>query len=383
MPTADYQPPPPPVRGGAATSPPRREGTRSSADAESDDDDDDEPAPLTGLTAAAKRMLEDYPDSTHANRRPPHFVPDVRVPSTHHVHAFAAFGRHVCTGSHHVKVFDTLMSESPIFVVELRETGLEFRVKDPKVTAMCFRPSGCEADEGRFLWCGTKDGHLWELDIKTGQVTDTRAYVHASPVTGIFRHKNWLISLEETGKAHVFEVGKLHDGKHTENDRLIPQLSRTIRVTDKYNFAKLVCGRLWVSSGPANRSTTSAASKGPTIRVYEPCTDGSMPAPKTMFTSEWTGAVTSATIMPFRQDVVYLGHEGGFVSIWSAADLTCLQVLKISASDILALEGVGERLWAGNRKGQIHVYNIDEKPWQVTNVWTAHPWVIADPKSSG
>jgi hypothetical protein len=102
-----------------------------------------------------------------------------------------------------------------------------------------------------------------------------------------------------------------------------------------------------------------------------------------MFTSEWTGAVTSATIMPFRQDVVYLGHEGGFVSIWSAADLTCLQVLKISASDILALEGVGERLWAGNRKGQIHVYNIDEKPWQVTNVWTAHPWVIADPKSSG
>jgi hypothetical protein len=267
------------------------------------------------------------------------------------------------------------MSEVPIFIVDLRETGLELRVKDPKVTAMCFRPAACEVDEGRYLWCGTKDGHLWELDIKTGEVTDTRSFVHASAVIGIFRHHNWLISLEESGKAHVFEVGKREDSVTKEDVQKIPQLCRTIRITDKFNFAKLVCGRLWVSSGPANRSTTNAASKGPTIRVYEPCSPGTMAAAKSLFTTEWTGTVTSATMMPLRPNTVFLGHEGGFVSVWSAMDLACVQVLKISSSDILALEGVGESLWAGNRKGQIHVYNIDEKPWQVTNVWIAHPYV--------
>jgi hypothetical protein len=39
----------------------------------------------------------------------------------------------------------------------------------------------------------------------------------------------------------------------------------------------------------------------------------------------------------------------------------------------LSLEGVGERLWAGGRKGMISAYDVVPRPWLVTNAWNAHP----------
>lgn len=385
--TGVYQPPPPPTRSMAtsvsvSSTPPRRAGSGSlestprpiqhnghqDDESHDEDDDDDEGPAAPVMTSQAQRILDEYPDSTTANRRPPSFVPDVHVHPSHQIHAFAVHGRHVCTAAHHVKVYDTLMSNQPILVVDLRDTGLEFRIKEPRVTAMCFRPASKLADEGRYLWCGTKDGHLWELDIRTGEVTDTRQGAHGSAVAHILRYRQYLLTLEENGKLHVFEVDRDGDGP--------PTLLRTVRVSDRYTFARMIGSKLWTASAPPSRSTTNIASKGPTIRVYEPCAQGSMPPAKTLYATEWTGAVTSATFIPFRPSEVYLAHEGGYVSIWDAEEYTCLQVLKISSTDILACEGVGERLWTGNRKGQIQVYDISEKPWKTTNTWIAHQYVI-------
>jgi hypothetical protein len=178
------------------------------------------------------------------------------------------------------------------------------------------------------------------------------------------------LSLDESGRLHVFDI-PIAD---KEDTGIPPLLIRTIRISERTTFARLIRGQLWTATAPLTRSTTNAAaSKGPTIRVYEPCAEGSVPPNRTLFTTEWTGAVTSATILPLKPDTVYLGHEGGFVSIWSTEEMACVQVLKISASDILSLEGVGERLWAGNRKGLIHVYDVTQRPWLSTNVWIAHP----------
>ena len=381
-PTNGYIPPPPPVHtaiSGGVSSPPSRQESRHGShtgddskqnNLSSDEEDEAEPAPGPGISSVARRMLDEYPDSTHTNRRPPAFKPDIRINSMHHVNAFAVFGRYVCTGAHHVRIYDTLISDKPIFTVDLKDVDLEHRLKEPRVTAMCFRPVMNSADQGRYLWCGTKDGHLWELDIKSGIVTDTRAFVHASPVAYIFRHRRAILTLDEVGKLHVFEFSSGVTGDGIEGR---PDLTRSLRITDKYSFAKMILGKLWTSSAPANRSTTNTASRGAAIRVFEPCASGGMPPGKTVFTSEWTGAVTSATILPLKPDEVYLGHEGGYVSIWSSENLNCLQTLKISSTDILALEGVGQRLWAGNRKGQIHVYDVSQIPWRTTNTWIAHP----------
>ena len=378
--TADsYIPPPPPLRStvaGVFASPPRRETTKNT-EVSSEEGEEEDTVPGASLNSVNKRMLEDSPNSTHANRCPPAYVPDIRISSPHHVHSFTVFGRYVCTGAHHVRIYDTQMSDRPIFTVDLKDVGLDFRIKEPRVTAMCFRPVNDTADEGRFLWCGTKDGHLWELDIKTGKVTDTRSFVHASAVVNIFRYRKWLLTLEESGKLLVFEIAETVEGGNAENKKVMPELVRSHRLPEKFTFAKMIRGKLWMSSAPANRSTTDASSRGASIRVFQPCATDPMPPGSTIFTSEWTGAVTSATLMPLKPGEVYLGHEGGFVSSWSEDDLACLRVFKISSSDILALEGVGQRLWAGNRKGQIHVYDVAVMPWQVTNIWTAHP-LVAD-----
>ncbi|ADV22632.1 type I inositol-1,4,5-trisphosphate 5-phosphatase 1 [Cryptococcus gattii E566] len=375
------------VGGGGGGSPPRRSNTitrkgsvtqeKYSASAISlslgekevysdEDDEPEEPGAVTNLSAQAKRMLDEYPDMTEANRRPPAFVPDIRIKECHHVSAFAVHGRYVCTGAHHVRVYDTQLSDHAISVVDLKETGLESRGKDPKVTAMCFRPGATEKEEGRYLWCGTKDGHLWELDISTGEVTSTKPFVHTSSISYIWRHRKNIISLDEGGKLLVFDVGDV-EGRP-------PTMARSLRIGDKFGFAKFLCGKLWTSSGPLTRSTTSSAtSKGPTVRIYDPCSPGQMPPPKTIFASEWAGAVTSATHMPLHRDTIFLGHEGGFVSVWDGKELVCKQVLKISSTDVLALEGVGEYLWTGNRKGQIHVFDVKEQPWLATNIWIGHP----------
>ncbi|WWD18987.1 hypothetical protein CI109_103444 [Kwoniella shandongensis] len=380
--------PPPPLRSAMvnnasfSASPPRRSNSDDKEDeVYSDEEDDQEEAtPIAGLSAQAKRLLEDFPDSTQANRRPPSFVPDTKIrDSTHHMSSYAVFGRYVCVGSHHVRIYDTQLSEHPIAVVDMKETGLDHKGKDPKITAMCFRPGATAAEEGRYLWCGTKDGHLWELDISTMSVSNTRSFAHATSICHIFRHRKMLLTLDDSGKLLVFEVGTA-EGK-------TPALIRTLRVGEKFTFAKMLCGKLWTSSGPAQRSTTSSATaRGPTVRIYDPCAAGTMPPAKSLFTTEWSGAVTAATYMPLQPEHIYLGHEGGFVSIWDAEALTCTQVLKISTTDILSLEGVGERLWAGNRKGQIQVFDINDRPWQTTNIWSAHPDIpvqtlIVDPYS--
>ena len=374
-PSADgYVPPVPPNRGPASgNSTPRRTPSIAST-SRADDDEDDQEDP-SGNSTSAQRATDDYPDSTYANRRPPAFNPPIRIHIPHHVYAFAVFGRYACVGSHTVRVYDTQLSDQPIYNIDLRETGLDFRIKEPRVSAMCFRPVCSAEDEGRYLWCGTTDGHLWELDIKTGQITDTRSFAHSSVVTNIFRYQKWFVSVEETGKAHIFKVGWIKEDLRDEDSK-IPQLFRTIRLGDRPNFTKLVGPRLWTATPPAVRSTTSSSAKGPTIKIYSPFEDGNSAIPVTVGTPEWSGAVTSATILPMQPDVVYLGHEGGFISMWDAETCENLSVSKVSASDILSLEGVGERLWAGNRKGHIHVYDVSAKPWTTTNTWDAHPYVF-------
>lgn len=292
------------------------------------------------------------------------------MPSTS-ITAFAVYGRYACVAHHHVKVYDTQLDQA-VLQIDQKDTGLDLRAKEPRITALGFRPCRDPANEGRYLWCGNKDGHLWEVDIKTGDVTATKPFVHASAVTYIMRHQYFALTLDDTGKLHVWEIPECGEKGEAGNFRLF----RTMRISDRVTFAKMIKGQLWTATAPAVRSTTNTAGvRGPTLRVYDVLTAGNAPPPRTCLTTEWTGAATSATVVPLQDpDTVYVGHEGGFVSLWNlvGTELSCVQVLKVSTTDILALEGVGDHLWAGNRRGQIYVWNIEEMPWRTSNMWTAH-----------
>jgi len=97
---------------------------------------------------------------------------------------------------------------------------------------------------------------------------------------------------------------------------------------------------------------------------------------RSVLPTEHLGAVTSGTILPSQPENVFIGHEGGHVSIWNRATddgiPVCVEVIKISTSDVMSLEGVNNRLWAGARNGMISAYDVVPRPWMVTNRWQAH-----------
>jgi len=92
-------------------------------------------------------------------------------------------------------------SADPPVIIDLnKDVRLEWKVDKPRVTAMDFRPTsgssmgGGQEEAGRYLWCGTRGGHLFEVDVWFGVVTDSRASAHTVGVQYIFRSGNGMVS---------------------------------------------------------------------------------------------------------------------------------------------------------------------------------------------
>ncbi|KAJ7815019.1 hypothetical protein B0H14DRAFT_1413397 [Mycena olivaceomarginata] len=55
-------------------------------------------------------------------------------------------------------------------------------------------------DPGCLLWIGTKDGHLVELDVRTGCVTAAKLAAHIHSIVCIFRHGHSMVTLDDADK---------------------------------------------------------------------------------------------------------------------------------------------------------------------------------------
>ncbi|KAG8855867.1 hypothetical protein FRB96_006689 [Tulasnella sp. 330] len=449
-------------------------------------------------TAPRNRGIDDLPDSSRSNRRPPFASLCLRadagdvlgVPApAKSVTAIA--GDLLCVGGHQmVMIYDLALfrpKESrksalkrkakqrvlglpsvpqPTRVINLTDVGLPAttmtRLGGERATghhihisAMGFAPPRRSGDGGasdvglgRYLWVGTRDGALIEVDTRTGEVTAAKTDVHRGVnVTHILRYKDAMVTLDEMGKALVFCTMATSDGGgggDQDDDGwtdlgaslLNSATPRLVRIADRQAFACLLYGRLWTSvgsmslgaggslesgigagggvgigavggaGGGTSAGSSSGSGRGSLIRVYDifsvasaqtsvdsgmelPSPASGSPATATSVTSNsnksgvllptesGVGAVTSATVLPTRPGQVYLGHEGGYITIWETSPpssstttpAACVATLKISTSDILCLEGVHNRLWCGYRNGSISAYDVETKPWTVTNVW--------------
>lgn len=389
-----YKPLPPPVRKATAAPPldlppSRRQASDPVSDEEggardygSDEDEDDDNTGCADLSYVPSsqqfKKVDDLPDFTMSNRRPPVLRPDsLKITGTggsHHITAFASSGGTVAVGSYHLRVYDVddQNEHGPSLLWDQKEMGLEVKAKDPKITALCFRPTVDEGEMARFLWCGSKDGHLWEVDVWGSAVIQSRSHAHAVPVSAIVKYRESMLTLDETGKALVYTMNE--GGSFNIN---IP--TQTLRLAERQSFVVLLGHQLWTSSGPvtSTSSVKTAASRGPTIRVYEPFGESLLGAGGKLLSLPDTvaGAVLSAAVIPSNVNLVFLGHEGGQISIWSKETLTCTKVLKISTSGVLSLVGIGSKLWAGSRTGGITVYDVETRPWTITNLWKAHECV--------
>ena len=356
--------PPPPMRTIALGDklPPPRHTTTPSSDEESGEED--EPRALA---------VDLMPDSSTSSRRPPQLAfrdgfSESRIHVHPHTGCIALSGTYVVVGhGHHIKVFDLAKSEVPLLNLDTKDIG----AKDSKVTCMEFRPTTCQTDRGYLLWVGTKEGHIFELDIRTGFIRGIKHSAHLHPTVHLFRHSRSMVTLDESGKALVFSP----DVSNQEDISLALTIPRVVRTTEKQDFVKMLDGKLWTAARADHHGALT--NKLPIIRVFDLFNSAS--TGRSLLPTEHVGPVTSATILPSQPGMVYVGHEEGFISMWELNTEDgyprCVEVMKVSVSDVLSLEGVSNRLWAGSRNGMISAYDVSQKPWLVTNCWNAHPGV--------
>ena len=330
---------------------------------------DEEPGDEDETRALAEDVI---PDSSTSSRRPPQLTfrdgseeeeeLDIRV--HFQTGCVALFGTYVVVGhDHRIKIFDLAKSDQPLLKLDTKDIG----AKDSKVSCMEFRPTSVEEDKGYLLWVGTREGHIFELDIRTGFVKGFKQSAHHHDIVHIFRHSRSMVTLDESGKALIFSPVV------ADQDISLTQTTpRVVRTTEKQDFAKMLDGKLWTAISSEYHSHLTV--KSPTIRVFDIFNTANTEI--SLLPTEHVGPVTSATILPSQPGMVYVGHEEGCISMWeidTEAGYRCVDVMKVSSSDLLSLEGVSNRLWAGSRDGTISAYDVSQKPWLVTNYWIAHP----------
>ncbi|KAJ7581477.1 Endonuclease/exonuclease/phosphatase [Mycena floridula] len=294
--------------------------------------------------------VDSLPDSSRSSRLPP----EARFPfSAAQVHVTAYTGSVLVSGmfvivasQQHIRIFDLGKQESSVFYMDSKEM---IGVGHCKISAM-------EMKDHFHIWVGTKEGHLFEIDVRNGTTTSVKLAAHLHAVNYILRCGKAMLSMDDSGKVLVYSGN-------------VQSAPRVLRVFEKVDFAKVVHGKLWTASKADMHGTTQ---RTPVIRVY----DVNSGSAKSIWAPETTlGPVLSLAAVPSRPNAVYIGHQGGFVSVWGlegAEGPKFVEAVKISSSDVLCLEGVNNRLWAGGRAGMISAYDVESKPWAVTNSWMAH-----------
>ncbi|KAJ8295387.1 T-complex protein 1 subunit alpha [Rhodotorula toruloides] len=370
--TTPYVPPPPPTRSAAAGDrPPVRPNIKSANDYGSSEDEDDESA-----------RSQEYPDATFANRRPPVLRQRRHVQATNIFSAWTVRSEKVVTAHHRIHLWRP--SETKVAA-----DSLEVASDPQKFVALEWRAADAERaeDEGRYVWAGTKEGAIWEIDLERMVVSGSRTNAHAGPVVGIYRLGRAMVTVDESGKVLFWGASAENEGKAASLSAIPAQH----RVPDRQNFVALVGDELWTSSGPVTKAGAPAvAMRSPQIRVFDPAgikgAFSSLSRPLVTPESAGSiGAVTSHAIIPEQSHLVYLAHDNGYVSVWERGSYACVKVQRISPYGVTALTGVRKYLWAGFRSGHINVYDVSSDVWVVTKSWKASKdpitRLVVDPSS--
>ncbi|TIB96890.1 DNase I-like protein [Wallemia mellicola] len=333
---------------------------------ESDQDDHYEIDESSVAGPQSRRAPGVLPDVSQANRRKPFLKGFHPVNSKTQFYSAATSNNLVVTGSHHVRIYDAMNmngNDAPFF---------ETAERDTKITSITFKQSNSS-----MFWGGTKDGSLFEMDSIDGKAYDWSMHQHTSAIIGIWRLNNHMITLDDTGTLKVWLPVTHEDGSTSPT---LNSPHKLFKVNADITFVNFLGDKLWLASS-ASHNSESNTSRSITVRVYDPVgavyggtfnltPNGVMPT-----STVQQLAVTSGTIIPSIPSNVYLGHQGGFVSVWSASEYDFRSVTKVSSTQVDALAGVGGYLWAGFHSGKINVLDTNQgsiTDWRVVQTWQAH-----------
>lgn len=374
--------PPPPIRsapGSASVTPRRPSSPLDEAMRDSDDEDADEAA-----EAAALRSQES-PDSTFANRRPPILTGQHTIRPAHPFVSFALRSKILVTGHTHLSIWHPSRTSQRAGQVILSRQEI-------RITAVAFvEPDYRKA--GDLVWCATREGHLFAVDVHLEQVVESKPYAHSQPITHLFRNKSSMISVDESGKVNVW--GNAHSGSRPS----LADPPQTFRFGERPVYIGLVGTEIWTAYGSlaqagntAPLSASNMPGRGPSVRVWDPTGDRVWAiTPKPVPAGESSnrpslGNVTASAIVPENEGFVYLAHDNGCVSIWDRQTHECVKVQRVSTYAITCLAGIGRLLWMGFRNGFINIYDVLSDPWMVQKAFRAHTnepvaHIVVDPAS--
>ena len=288
--------------------------------------------------------ISEYPDSSQANRRPPHFHQGAQeIPTKFDSRVFDICGQYVCTTGYVTRVWD-LSRGGQIFSLSHGETV--------KMLSAAFKPGQSLEEEGNRLWIGSNIGELHEIDIPTQAIVATSPVHNRREVIRILRHKKDLWTLDDDGKLFVWraEEFRMPSLKYSRPSHRVPK---------GHTFSMTVQDKLWYATGRE-------------IRVFRPGDDISFSVLPKPLSQSGTGDVTSGAYSSRQGNRVYLGHADGKVSLYSTGEYVCIGVVKASDYKINAMSFVGDNLWAAYKTGKIYVYDTSSTPWKVKKDWRAH-----------
>lgn len=286
-----------------------------------------------------------YPDSSHANRRAPIYGGPIHEFSTkNRVEAVGIYGDILIVSSTFTKVID-LQTGNVIWT---------FNHSDVKVCTIGFKPSADLNMQGRIAWLGTKEGHLWEIDIDDQAILHKRSNAHMSAISVIEPVGKNLWTISEDGKVCVW-------------DRFINDTPKAFRMAPNFKALCIVDDTIWCGR---NRQ----------IHVYHPTPTGDeqfnlTSRPLSCFPlapGKAGGDFTCAAYLKSFPDYVLFGHEDGTVTVFSRSKNAPIESINISIHRICSMVGIGTNLWIGFKSGHIFVVDISVKPWRIIKEWKAH-----------
>jgi len=293
------------------------------------------------------QALEEYPDSSTANRRPPYYKDSPKsISTTYDLRLVAVCGEYVCCTGTTTRVWSVLTGK--LILSMTHGEGV-------KITAICFRPSRDSKTEGNYLWLGTNWGEMLEVDINLRKTVSSNKDLHARrEVIRIYRHAAELWSLDDEGKLVVWPVNA-GGSPLLSNGALNPRLPRG------HTASLVIDNHLWLATGKE-------------IRVFRPSAVSSQATEVTEhpLIQQSIGEIITAAVSASPSDLIYFGHTDGMISVYSRKTFSCQHIFNVSTYKVACLVGVGRFLWAAYSSGVIHVYDTTTRPWTIKKEWKEH-----------
>ena len=299
------------------------------------------------------KFRSNFPDPRQVNRRRPHMRNGpAEINAKYDTRLFDVCGKYVCTTGFLTRAWDLTTGEQLMTVTH---------GENVKCLSISFKPCQGLQDEGQRLWVGTSTGELHEIDIASQAIVSARAYPSRREVIKIHRHKKEMWTMDEEGRLLVWypdEGGtpNLQHSPHNPPDR----------VARGHTFSMVVGDQLWLAAGKD-------------VYIYQPnATDSaSFKVIRRPLGQNHTGDVTSGAYANKDGGRIYLGHSDGKISVYSAADISCITIVTASVYKVTSMSFVGNLLWAAYTTGMILVYDTSQNPWIVKKDWKAHDTPIS------